>query len=43
MIRTLFWLIIWVLTLGIADIQVEYDDGLNIKFIGWANKLGKKK
>jgi len=37
--RRLFWMIISVLTLNIMSYDVEYEDGLRIKFIGWPEKL----
>lgn len=39
MIRFLFWLTIWLCTLGMSEIQVEYQDGLKIRFHSWIPKL----
>ena len=33
--RLFFWLLIWIATLCMADIDVRYKDGLHIKFNGW--------
>lgn len=35
MIRTALWLLVWALMLGLADIEVEYKDGLRIKINSW--------
>ena len=38
MIRTLFWLLFYVLTLGLANIDVTYADGLSIRLNSWLFK-----
>ena len=43
MIRMAMWLGLWLLTFGAADIEVDYDDGLHIKFTGWLGRIGRKK
>jgi hypothetical protein len=30
MFRIIMWLIFWILTLGLFDVTVEYDDGLEL-------------
>jgi len=35
MIRTAFWILVWLLMLGLADIEAEYNDGLKIKLHSW--------
>jgi len=44
MIRFLFWVTLWLLTLCAATIDVTYNDGLHLKFKGWwkAAKGGKE-
>jgi hypothetical protein len=39
MIRTIFWCLVYVLLLGLADIEVTYKDGLHIKLISWRHLL----
>ena len=41
MLRFLGWLALWLLTLGILDIEAEYSDGLKIHFVGWPKKLAE--
>ena len=44
--RLMFWLSFYLLTLCMIDIEVNYTDGLRIKLNGWPNwimrKLAKK-
>ena len=35
MIRSLFWIIIWMLTLCAASFHIRYMDGLEIQLNGW--------
>jgi hypothetical protein len=43
MFRSLFWITVWLLSLGSSDIYVRYNDGLTIDIEGWGNKIFKKK
>ena len=38
----MFWIIVWAATLFMADIEVEYSDGLRIKLKGWWYRLFTK-
>jgi len=35
MIRALFWFAVYLLTLGLFNIEAEYKDGLSIKLRSW--------
>lgn len=35
MIRMALWTTLWVVTLGVMEIDVEYSDGLHIKLHNW--------
>ena len=48
MFRILSWTVLYICTLGILSLEVEYSDGLHIKLTGWpeiltrwCNKRGK--
>lgn len=41
MFRFLAWFILWVVTLGMLDIDVKYSDGLSVHLVGWPKKLGE--
>jgi hypothetical protein len=41
--RILFWVLVWILSLGSMGIEVEYTDGLKIKLKGWATKNDTEK
>ncbi len=41
MLRIIGWLILWIVTLGVLDIEAEYDDGLKIHLVGWPKKLAE--
>ena len=43
MIRTIPWIIFWVLTLFAIDISVSWTDGQNLELKGWASKLWRNK
>ena len=36
-LRMVFWIFIYLLLLGFADIRVSYRDGLTIQLWGWGN------
>jgi len=42
-LRTAFWFFVWCLFLGFADIDVEYKDGLHLKFFSHATRRRRKK
>ena len=42
MLRFLFWLVFYIVTLGLCDIDVTYTDGLHIQFHGWPGVLKRK-
>lgn len=42
MIRLLFWIMLWVLTLGFGKFHVEYSDGLTIDLKPLWGKLKEK-
>lgn len=35
MLRMFFWLGVWVMTLGLLDVEVKYEDGLRIRLRSW--------
>jgi hypothetical protein len=37
--RFIFWLTVYILCLGIMDIDVLYADGLRVKFVSWWTML----
>ena len=41
--RVIFWLVIYILTLGFISVHVTYVDGLELTLHGWGEKIGKKK
>ncbi len=43
MIRALFWLVAWACTLGMAEIDVRYTDGLHIQLHSWTKLLRQKR
>lgn len=43
MLRLLFWMAVFILSLGTLSIKVGYTDGLNIKFKGWPERLQDRK
>ncbi|KKM17961.1 hypothetical protein LCGC14_1670420 [marine sediment metagenome] len=40
--RTILWLGVWLLSLGMLDIDVKYSDGLRIQLVGWPSKLADR-
>jgi hypothetical protein len=40
--RVLFWLVLWIVTLGVLDIRVEYSNGLRITLNSWPRLLWKR-
>lgn len=38
MLRFIFWIAVWVATLGLLDIDVSYSDGLHVKLRSWLRK-----
>ena len=41
MFRTLFWLAVWCLSFGTADIEAKYKDGLTVRLYNiWKKKDG---
>lgn len=42
MIRTLFWFIVWLLTLGTINIKISYKDGLHIELKSWLDRRPSK-
>jgi len=39
--RIIFWMTLWVITLGMLDIEAEYSDGLKIHLVGWPMRLAR--
>ena len=33
--RTLFWVMVWILSLGMLTIHVKYADGVTVDIKGW--------
>lgn len=42
MLRALFWLVVYLATLGLLDIEVKYDDGLTVRFKSWVTLLRER-
>jgi hypothetical protein len=43
MLRTLFWICVYVLSIGSLSIKVRYRDGLEIKLVGWPERIAAEK
>lgn len=43
MIRCALWFGLWVVTLGFMSIDVEYTDGLHVKFNSWTDRKRRRK
>jgi hypothetical protein len=39
LLRIAFWLILWLVTLGVLAIDVQYADGLHITLKSWPDEL----
>ena len=39
--RVLFWVALWILSLGLLSGEIRYTDGLKIKLVSWPQGLAK--
>ena len=39
MIKPIIVFILWLLTLGLADVEIKWADGWKIKLVGWPSAL----
>ena len=43
MIRCIFVVLIWIATLGLLSINMEWSDGWSIHLVGWPDAIMKRK
>lgn len=39
--RIIIWIVIWLATLCMLEIDIKYTDGLHIKLKGWPQSIGR--